>query len=280
MFMEKILLAIDVENIDIPAIEFACYVATLSRSKLTGVFIGNEPGKTLAKNGAYDLSSADGAVVRSQRVAITKPSLDENIRLFEELCANRSVRSELMHMDCRQAAGEMIAESRFADLIILKANFCFNKRPAASPSQFVAELLAAAECPVLVAPPAFNGIDEIIFAYDGSQSSVFAIKQFTYLFPRLSDQRAMLLEVTGQANDGLTAKEKIIELLKVHYSGIGFHTLHGEAADELFMYLLQKKTSMVVMGAYGKNLFSKVLKQSTAHQLLKAIDCPFFITHC
>jgi nucleotide-binding universal stress UspA family protein len=277
--MEKILLAIDAENIDIPAIEFACYVATLSRSKLTGIFIGNGQTETLAKIGAHD-RSPKGKAVRSPEPAKPGSFPEENVRMFGEICSNRSVRSELLHMEARQAARDMITESRFADLIILKADICFDKQVDTSPSHFFQELLAGAECPVLAAPPAFSGIDEIIFTYDGSRSSVFAIKQFNYLFPRLSNQRAMLLEVTEKATGELTAKEKIMELLKAHYSGIGFHTLHGKTADELFAYLLQKKNSMVVMGAYGRKLFSKILKQSTASQLLKAVDCPFFITHC
>jgi nucleotide-binding universal stress UspA family protein len=263
--MEKILLALDADNIDIPAIEFACYVAALSRSKLRGVFIGGSQKVDYA-------SQAASAVVNASAEATPQPFFNENSQLFDNFCTNHCVRSELMHLPSKHALADLIAESRFADLIILKADTCFQDQP----STFATDLLSGAECPVLVAPAAFNGIDEIIFAYDGSQSSVFAIKQFTYLFPRLSDKRAMLLEVTDSANGELTQKDKIRELLKAHYAGIGYHMLHGKANDELFAYLLHKKTSMVVMGAFGK----KLIKHSTASQLLKTIDCPFFITHC
>ena len=37
--MEKILLALDAQNISTPAIDFACYLARLTNSRLTGIFL-------------------------------------------------------------------------------------------------------------------------------------------------------------------------------------------------------------------------------------------------
>ena len=39
--MEKILLAIDAINLDKNSLEFACYLAQLTKSKVTGVFLEN-----------------------------------------------------------------------------------------------------------------------------------------------------------------------------------------------------------------------------------------------
>ena len=39
--MEKILLAIDAINLDMPALDFACYLGRLTNSKITGVFLEN-----------------------------------------------------------------------------------------------------------------------------------------------------------------------------------------------------------------------------------------------
>ena len=39
--MENILLAIDARKIDMPALEFACYLGRLTNSKITGVFLEN-----------------------------------------------------------------------------------------------------------------------------------------------------------------------------------------------------------------------------------------------
>jgi hypothetical protein len=47
----------------------------------------------------------------------------------------------------------------------------------------------------VLAPAEFTGIDEIIFCYDASKSAVFAIKQFSYLFPEFSTKKLTVLEV-------------------------------------------------------------------------------------
>jgi hypothetical protein len=39
--MEKILLAIDAMKPDIKSLDFACYIANLTKSKVTGVFLEN-----------------------------------------------------------------------------------------------------------------------------------------------------------------------------------------------------------------------------------------------
>jgi hypothetical protein len=69
----------------------------------------------------------------------------------------------------------LIEESRFADLLIIDAETSFNRGLEANPTRFVKEILQHAECPVVISPVSFEGLDEIIFAYDGSASSVYAI---------------------------------------------------------------------------------------------------------
>ena len=85
---------------------------------------------------------------------------------------------------------EIISKSRFADVVILNAATCMTVYDENFPSFFVKNILNNAECPVIISPEIFNGIDNIVFCYDGSKSSVFAMKQFTYLFPEFKYTRA------------------------------------------------------------------------------------------
>ena len=55
------------------------------------------------------------------------------------------------------------------------------------PNFYMIEALRASESPVVVVPENFSRIDHLAFAYDGGKESMFAIKQFTYLFPNLTD---------------------------------------------------------------------------------------------
>src|SRR5690606_10211168 len=115
----------------------------------------------------------------------------------------------------------------------------------------------------------FDSITEIIFAYDGSASAIHAIKQFSYLFPGLSDCMLTILQVSDESPAPLIEKKKLIEFLQAHYSSIGYRILEGKASHELFRFLHDKKNLFVVMGAYGRRNLATLFRHSTADRLLQ-----------
>src|SRR5688572_24185578 len=197
--MKKILLAIDAVNLNIPALDFACYIGRLTNSKLTGVFLENlvaDKNPVLKK--AYSSPYTGLETDEASYDYLDKPQLiEKNISIFKEACEGRSTMCNI-HRDRGIPAHEIINESRYADLVIADASTSFNKRYAGTPTEFVKDILEEAECPVIIAPGRFNGIDEIIFTYDSNKSAAFAIKQFTYLFPELDDRKIIVLQVNKE----------------------------------------------------------------------------------
>lgn len=147
------------------------------------------------------------------------------------------------------------------------------------PTEFEKDILKEAECPVIVAPQNFDGVDEIIFAYNSSKSAAFAIKQFTYLFPEFDDRKITVLQVNKEGEWADHDKYNLREWLQNRYSAIGFEAVKGDAEDKLFDYLLKRKNAFVVMGAYGRNSVSRFFKPSHADLLIKTITQPIFISH-
>ena len=72
---------------------------------------------------------------------------------------------------------------------------------------------------------------------------------------------------------------KIREFLQMHYGGVQFEFLKGKPSDQLVRYLVSKKNVFVVMGAFGRSMFSNFFKHSTAELLIKAVNVPIFIAH-
>jgi len=278
--MEKILLAVDALKLDMPALDFACYLGRLTKSKITGVFLENlvADERTVLKK-MHGARSLDWDIdENSEDFQDKREMIAKNISLFKEACENRSVRCSV-HRDRGVPADEIIYESRYADLIVIDAATSFKRRFEGTPTEFVRDVLKNTECPVIIAPESFDGIDEIIFTYNSSKSAAFAIKQFTYLFPELDDRKTIVLQVN---EDGVWAdkdKYNFREWLQNHYSAIGFEVLKGEADDKLFDYLLKRKNAFVVMGAYGRNAVSRFFRESHADLLIKAIAQPIFIAH-
>ena len=278
--MEKILLAVNAVQPNKNALEFACYLGRLTKSKITGVFLENivSDEKPVLKK-AQQIAWLDWETdEESEEYKAKMDLIEKHIRLFSEGCTNGEVNATI-HRDSGLPANELISESRFADLLVVDAETSFNRRFEGMPTEFVKDVLRGAECPVIIAPERFEGIEEIIFTYNGAASSVFAIKQFTYLFPHYRNTKVTVVQVndTGEWNEA--EKEKFGEWLNQHYSNLNFEALKGNTETRLFDYLFSRKKMFLVMGSYGRNALSQFLKPSHADQLIKTVAQPIFIAH-
>ena len=278
--MEKILLALDGISVNQNAVDFACYLGRLSNSKITAAFLEN-----LVANEKPVLEQAHGVsymnwVVdkKSEEYKSKMETVEKNISLFKESCENRSVRYSIRREE-GQPAKEILEDSRYADVLILDAETSFNKIFEGIPTEFVKEILKDSECPVIIAPESFDGIDEIVFTYNGTKSSMFAIKQFTYLFPQFDEKKITVVMVDDEGLCDDNEIQKFKDWLSSHYSSIVFQVLKGNTEAELFGYLLKKKNIFIVMGAYGRSALSQLFKHSRADLLIKTITQAIFISH-
>lgn len=278
--MEKILLAIDALNPDTSALDFACFLGRLTNSKVTGVFLENlvADEKPVFQK-AYGTTYLDWEIDENSPEFKDKQKLvEKNISLFKQSCENRGVKCSV-HRDRNLPAREIIHESRYADIVIIDAATSFNKRFEGTPTEFVRDVLKDAECPVIVAPESFDGIDEIVFTYDGSRSAAFAIRQFTYLFPELKDKKAIILQVNEKGVWADKDKYNLKEWLQDHYSTIVFDIVKGDTDDKLFDYLFKRKNVFIVMGSYGRPALSRFVRHSHADRIIQTVTQPIFISH-
>jgi hypothetical protein len=278
--MGKILIAIDAAGMEKNAIEFACYLGRLTRSKITGVFLENmlaTSDRVLQEAGGHDgrKQPLGNRIVNYEN---RKELIERNINLFRERCISEETICHV-HRNRGLPEKEVVMESRFADLLVIDPETSFTMSYRGAPTAFARYVLKNSECPVVIAPKSFNGVEEIVFAYDQSASSVFAMKQFTYLFPQLHNKKVTILQVseTGQWED--SDKYIFSEWLKDHYGDLHFEAIKGDTDTALLDYLLRRKDVFLVMGSYGRNNLSLVLKHSRARLLIATVNLPIFIAH-
>jgi nucleotide-binding universal stress UspA family protein len=275
--MQKILLVINAEKANTEAISFACKIAAMSGAKLTGLMIENIYFEYIPSGSLEALSYF--ATVQPVNSAV-KADKDQTVQLFKNECKTKLVNCEVIDEFDDDPLKEVVFESRFADLLIIDPQVTVFEGEDKLPSHFVKEVLAKAECPVLLAPEKFNDVEEIDFCYDGSASSVFAMKQFTYLMRQFREKKVNVLEVkTGNKAEYDDADRKIMEWLRANYPSVCYHALKGDAKNELFTHLFMSQNKMIVMGAYGRSILSNFFKRSSADILIRTVDLPLFIAH-
>jgi nucleotide-binding universal stress UspA family protein len=174
---------------------------------------------------------------------------------------------------------ELIREAKYADLIILDHAIPFDPYSNNGYASTLQDLLQNAACPVLILRDGAIDIEELVFTYNGTTSSIYAIKQFIQLFPALSDRPVSLLYVADGIADSVPEHEKIMNYLQFHYSRIGVRILRGNPSTEITNFLKNRKTAVVTFGAYGRSNLSRFFHPSDADYTLRTLKQPVFITH-
>ncbi len=278
--MKKILYVTDVVKLEPATLDFACYLCALSHSKLTGIFLENLAKENRPAKMLKETAIEGGINVQTENIEELKEQCSAgNIQLFKDSCTKRGV-TGIVHRDTGVPLEDVIVESRYADLLLIDASTSFSVAKESIPTRFVTDVLADAECPVVVLPEGFEGLDKIVFTYDGRGSSVFAIKQFTYLFPELREQPVVVITVMEDNNKPSPEERyKLKEWLHDHYTDVDFIVMNGNVKTGLLDSLLLRTRDFIVMGAYGRNAFSTLFSPSHAAPVLKLVSQPVFIAH-
>jgi hypothetical protein len=122
-------------------------------------------------------------------------------------------------------------------------------------------------------------VDNIVFIYDKSKSSVFAIKQFTYLFPQFKGQNAKVIYINEKEALDEEDKFMVMDWLQYHYRNVECISLEGNATKAFFNFLVEKKSDFVVMGGYGHGLLSSFVDYHAANEANAMLNVPIFISH-
>ncbi len=278
--MNKVLWLVNPLQVSETEIEFPKYIQEISNCNLLCILLENHQMQTLPMfTGDPMFPAVDFSVIDHTLQEETSKKSQAAKDAFMEMC-KRAALIFTIHDDKGNPVTEVVKESRFADLILVKNSLSFNSISEELSGHFVKKVLSKSECPVLIVPDDHQVFNEIYFTYNGGYSSVYAIRQFTYLFPYLKDIPVTVLFVDEKYSDVAIVHEKEIkELLNAHYSNINFKILRGDVESELLIEMLPKKNVIITYGAFGRKNISKFFKRGSSDKVLEMIDIPLFITH-
>ena len=278
--MKKIIVTIDAVTFNEHALEHAIQIAKRSGGMILGVFLHDMSYMYADLPGIFDLVPVEyDNIIKKQHDDHEKQEL--NLKLFSERCKSENIKYKAHFHDGMDIVNFLVNESVFADILILDENMSFANAGAEQLSGFIADVLEDAHCPVLVVPDKFEPVEHIFLCYDGTPSSVYAIKMYSYLFSEWSDKPTTLVSFNSGSSNHLSNSENIKDLLHQHFSNIILDIEHEKrAANAVVSYFkLHQQNAFVVMGAYGRSQFSRLLKKSMANTIIKQIKAPVFITH-
>lgn len=272
--MKKILIAFDGSHFSEGAFEFARCLNELEPILLLGIFV---PQINYANLLSY-ANSASGPTMIPLMEDEDSWAVHQNMERFENLCRKNNIEHRV-HKDFFDfALPELKRETRFADLLILGSEKFYKNIGSGEHNEYLNEALHVAECPVLVVPEKFDFPESNILAYDGTESSVHAIKQFAYLFPELCDNKTLLI-FAEKEDKSFPKKVYIEELAARHFTDLTLVKLDINPKKYFASWLGEKKSAILVTGAFGRSSVSRLFKRSFVAEVITDHRLPVFITH-
>lgn len=273
--MKKILLAFDGANFSEGAFEFAKRLNKLQPILLTGVFL---PQVDYANLWSY-AGAAAGPVTIPLIESSENEDIQQNIDKFKNACKENKIEFRV-HQDLLDfLIPKLKRETRFADLLILGSESFYNNFASEEIALYMKDALHVAECPVIVVPEKYEFPESNILAFDGSESSVFAIKQFAYLFPELADNNSILVYANDDQEKDFPGKDYIQELVGRHFKNLTLFKLELNPRKYFNTWVNEKKNPILICGAFGRSSLSQLFKKSFVADIIKEHKLPVYITH-
>lgn len=272
--MKKILLVFDGTHFSEGAFRMASFLNEMETSLIIGVF--------LQPIDYRDIVGYTG-VGNASPITVTPFHTDEDVikksvKQFESKCQHAGMEYRT-HLDTDLfALEELQMETRFADLMILSSELFYENIGKDQPNEYLKKILRQTECPILLVPENYNLPNKLLLAYDGKPDSVFAIKQFTYLFPQLHTWDTKLVTLEDE-DEQLPHQELIEELASKHFSNLTLEVVSTDAAGSFANWVSEQHDYLLVAGAYGRSELSNLFKKSFLAEVIEYHKTPIFVAH-
>lgn len=273
--MKKILLVFDGINFSEGAFEFARRLNEKNKILATAVFVPQVNYANLWSYAGTAGTTSSIPLIEDEEAE----QIEKNIERFERLCEKNNLEFRI-HKDFYDfALPELKEETRFADVVILGSESFYSNIGIGEPNDYLKMALHDVECPVIIVPEKFDFPENNILSYDGSESSVYAIKQFAYLFPEFISNPTLLVYTKNEGKDDIPHIEYIEELAGRHFPDLTIMKLHLDPKDFFATWISDKKKPILISGSFGRSSLSRIFKKSFVRDVIKEHKLPVFITH-
>jgi len=271
--MKKVLLAFDGKHFSQGMFEFAKYLNEKQPVLLAGVFL---PTIEFTEQ-LYSFGGVTGPIYFPELNLEENQGVEKNIEQLKTLCQKQGIEYRVHDAPVQHIIDELKKETRYADLLIAGSELFYENPGEDTQRDYLENLLHKAECPVIIVPEKYAVPESVILAYDGSEDSVYAIKQFAYLLPELTSLKSILVYASTENN--VPDMSYIEELAARHFSDITFFRLEANPEKYFDTWLTDNKNTILVAGAYARNFLSEFLKKSFINKTMLEHKLPIFIAH-
>jgi hypothetical protein len=203
---------------------------------------------------------------------------DSAIEKFTTACNDGHINYHIHSYEHTIGYPALQKQTRFSDVFVVGSEVFFKNVSGTLPNEYLKDLLHISECPVIIVPESFEFPSTIVLAYDGSESSVYAIRQFASLFPEFADNRT-ILAYAGKPDDEIPDLEYMKQFAECHFSNFGCVKIDAVGKKGFSNWLTGVKAPMVVAGSFGRPELYEAVRKSFLTDVIHEHNAVVFIAH-
>jgi hypothetical protein len=272
--MKKILLISAAGKFPVGAFRLVKQIAENETISVKGLFFSDENHEEITGSGF--IAIAEPVLKRYKNESIL---LDGCRHHFAGECEDIGIRYSIHPSESTWDTDLFVKESRFSDLVLISDITFQTVNQQAEPNYFMEQVLRYSECPVVVVPEAYREIDRLAIAYDAGAESMFALKQFIYLFPYFTDHPSDIIHIKNDGTEDIPNRDLLLEYTKAHFDFTFASKLQFDPKKYFTTWVENKKNVILITGAYSRSAFSNTMRRSFAYQTIADHICPVFVAH-
>jgi len=274
--MKRVLLTFSDNHFSMAALNFVCAMNRMEPVCLTGIFLSRFDFSDLLNMASTDVP--DGDTISPAEIPASVQT-NRNIVLFECYCRKNHINFRSHTEYVNASLEELKMQSRFADLLVVSSEQFYKHAGEASENFYLNYVLHELECPLVIVPEKPCSPETNILAYDGSASSVFAIRQFAALFPGWTSHPTIVFHSVKTGADEWPKEAEIRELIATYFSNTTWQLLVLPPNDGMNTWLAGHGNGIIVSGSYGRSGVSMLFRKSYTTEPVNDFQLPIFITH-
>ncbi|RYY96705.1 MAG: hypothetical protein EOO11_12795 [Chitinophagaceae bacterium] len=273
--MKKIVMALLEESFPEDAFQFVQELHGRAPVQLTAAFVAESPIVT-----AWAVTGMPPDPLWLSPVAEADPdAYAQTKQLLGERCAAHGIPVQVHGRSPHGDIAQLRKESRFCDLLVVSHGLFFDASFSGIEWDHFASTVQELECPVVVVPAGFRFPQQNIIAYDGSASSVFALRQFYSVLPELSANPTFLVYGNDADDREVPDLALLEELARPHFPQLSITKLPGDPKTAILGRVGREEQPILVLGALGHRGLSRIFHRSFSYRHLLDQKVPVFIAH-
>lgn len=274
--MKKILFVCNGDNFSESAFEYARSLHEEEGILLKGFFL-----PTIDYSGVSSFAYAnayESGMMLSEYLKEESEAMDKSIAQFEGYCQKNNILHKVYKHTGFEALQSLLIETRFSDMCIVGSEHFMAGLSHEQPNTEMSEFLHGTECPVLLTPETFKEPKEIIFAYDGGDACMAAIKQFSRLMKKYSRLPLTVAHFVS-SGENIPGAMTATEYIACHFPGFTIKVINRSKTEDLDAWLSEFSDPLLITGAYSRSGISRFFRKSFARGVIAEHKIPLFIFH-